>query len=98
MAVGVTFSDHGGTESSQQSLMQHAGKNELITLVMIIVFYSGNYDYLLYITPVSSINKTDRHYITKILLKVALNTISITLIPTIRQSLWYLNDNAAVLG
>ena len=27
-------------------------------------------------TPVSSINKTDRHYITKILLKVALNTIN----------------------
>jgi hypothetical protein len=30
-------------------------------------------------TPVSSINKTDRHDITKILLKVALNTITLTL-------------------
>jgi hypothetical protein len=29
-------------------------------------------------TPVSSINKTDRHDITEILLKVALNTISRT--------------------
>ena len=31
-------------------------------------------------TPVSSTNKTDRHEITKILLKVALNTITLTLI------------------
>jgi hypothetical protein len=30
-------------------------------------------------TPVSSTNKTDRHDITEILLKVALNTITITL-------------------
>ena len=30
-------------------------------------------------TPVSSTNKTDRHDITKILLKVALNTITLTL-------------------
>jgi hypothetical protein len=30
-------------------------------------------------TPVSSTNKTDRHYITEILLKVALNTITLTL-------------------
>ena len=29
-------------------------------------------------TPVSSTNKTDRHYITEILLKVALNTITLT--------------------
>jgi hypothetical protein len=32
-------------------------------------------------TPVSSINKTDRHYITEILLKVALNTITLSLTP-----------------
>ena len=32
-------------------------------------------------TPVSSTNKTDRHYITEILLKVALNTITLTQIP-----------------
>jgi len=31
-------------------------------------------------TPVSSTNKTDRHDITEILLKVALNTITITII------------------
>jgi hypothetical protein len=31
-----------------------------------------------FITPVSSINKTDRHDITEILLKVALNTIKQT--------------------
>jgi hypothetical protein len=31
------------------------------------------------ITPVSSTNKTDRHYITEILLKVALSTITLTL-------------------
>jgi hypothetical protein len=31
-------------------------------------------------TPVSSTNKTDRHEMTKILLKVALNTITLTLI------------------
>jgi hypothetical protein len=30
-------------------------------------------------TPVSSTNKTDRHDITEILLKVALNTITLTL-------------------
>ena len=30
-------------------------------------------------TPVSSTNKTDRHGITEILLKVALNTITLTL-------------------
>jgi hypothetical protein len=30
------------------------------------------------LTPVSSTNKTDRHYITEILLKVALNTITLT--------------------
>jgi hypothetical protein len=29
-------------------------------------------------TPVSSTNKTDRHYIAEILLKVALNTITLT--------------------
>jgi hypothetical protein len=32
-------------------------------------------------TPVSSTNKTDRHNITEILLKVVLNTITLTLIP-----------------
>jgi hypothetical protein len=32
-------------------------------------------------TPVSSINKTNYHDITEILLKVALNTITLTLIP-----------------
>ena len=31
-------------------------------------------------TPVSSTNKTDHHYITKMLLKAALSTITITLI------------------
>jgi hypothetical protein len=35
-------------------------------------------------TPVSSINKTDRHDITEILLKVALNTININLRPWVR--------------
>ena len=30
-------------------------------------------------TPLSSTNKTDRHYITEILVKVALNTINLTL-------------------
>jgi hypothetical protein len=30
-------------------------------------------------TPVSSTNKTDHHYITEIFLKVALNTITLTL-------------------
>ena len=33
-------------------------------------------------TPLSSNNKTDRHDITEILLKVALNTITLTLLPT----------------
>jgi ABC-type Fe3+ transport system permease subunit len=41
---------------------------------IITVFSSG--------TPVSSTNKTDRHDITEILLKVALNTITITPIST----------------
>ena len=35
-------------------------------------------------TPVSSINKTDRHDITETLLKVALNTININLRPWVR--------------
>ena len=35
-------------------------------------------------TPVSSINKTDRHDITEILLKVALNTINVNLRPWVR--------------
>ena len=35
-------------------------------------------------TPVSSINKTDRHDITEILLKVALNTININFRPWVR--------------
>jgi hypothetical protein len=34
---------------------------------------------LQWFSPVSSTNKTDRHYITEILLKVALNTITLTL-------------------
>ena len=34
--------------------------------------------FLRYCTPVSSTNKTDRHDITEILLKVALNTITLT--------------------
>ena len=33
-------------------------------------------------TPVSSTNKTDRHDITEILLKVTLNTITLTLTPS----------------
>ena len=33
-------------------------------------------------TPLSSNNKTDRHDITEIMLKVALNTITLTLLPT----------------
>jgi ABC-type taurine transport system ATPase subunit len=33
--------------------------------------------------PVSSTNKTDRHNITEILLKVALNTINLTITPNI---------------
>jgi hypothetical protein len=35
-------------------------------------------------TPVSSTNKTDHHYITKMLLKVVLSTITITLIDYFR--------------
>ena len=35
-------------------------------------------------TPVSSINKTDSHNVTEILLKVALNTITLTLYPRSR--------------
>ena len=38
-------------------------------------------------TPVSSTNKTDRHDITEILLKVALNTITLT----IHTSTWLYN-------
>jgi hypothetical protein len=38
-------------------------------------------------TPVSSINKTDCHDITEILLKVVLNTITLTLTPHIFQTL-----------
>jgi len=37
--------------------------------------------------PVSFANKTDRHDITEILLKVALDTITITLIPEINSNL-----------
>jgi hypothetical protein len=40
--------------------------------------------------PVSSTNKTDRHGITQILLKVALNTITLTLTP---MRLWKFNTN-----
>ena len=40
-------------------------------LLQVIVFFLG--------TPVSSTNKTDHHDITEILLKVALNTITLTL-------------------
>ena len=36
-------------------------------------------------TPVSSTNKTDRHNITEILLKVALDTITLALTPDINQ-------------
>jgi len=33
------------------------------------------------VVPVSSINNTDSHYIAELLLKVALNTITLTLTP-----------------
>jgi hypothetical protein len=42
--------------------------------------------------PVSSTNKTDRHYITEILLKVALNTIKQTNKQTNKQTIIILND------
>ena len=40
-------------------------------------------------TPVSSSNKTDRHDITEILLKVALNIITHTLSPTLKSKLFW---------
>ena len=40
-------------------------------------------------TPVSSTNKTDRHDMTEILLKVALNTIALTLNQSVKQSMYY---------
>ena len=40
-------------------------------------------------TPVSSSNKTDRHDAIEILLKVALNTITLTLLVLERSTLWF---------
>ena len=39
-------------------------------------------------TPVSSTNKTDCHDITEVLLKVALNTITLPLLAQSQQKLW----------
>ena len=44
-------------------------------------------------TPVSSTNKTDRHNIAEILLKVALNTISLTLIQSAGVSYFIVKFN-----
>ena len=46
-------------------------------------------------TPVSSTNKTDRHNITEILLKVALNTINQTKTFYFNTSPWYLTSDRA---
>ena len=49
-------------------------------------------------TTVSSTNKTDRHYITEILLKMALNTITLT--PTLlrlRSSVSWMGDSSRIL-
>ena len=40
-------------------------------------------------TSVSSTNKTDRNDITEILLKVALNTIALTVTPLLIANMWY---------
>ena len=48
-------------------------------------------------TPVSSINKTDRHDITEILLKVALNTITLALSPSSFLYALYIIEHVVVL-
>jgi hypothetical protein len=51
-----------------------------LQISMLVWFYpnrSRNHEWFSPGTPVSSINKTDRHYIAEILLKVALNTITL---------------------
>jgi len=56
---------HGDMYSKQHYVIKFIGDLRLVG------FFSG--------TPVSSTNKTDRHDITEILLKVVLNTITLTL-------------------
>ena len=48
-------------------------------------------------TPVSSTNKTDRHDITEILLKVALNTINLNIIKYITFIMLGMNDSCCNL-
>ena len=53
--------------------MQHYVIQYVSVLLQVGGFFPG--------TPVFSTNKTDRHDITEILFKVAINTITLTLIP-----------------
>jgi hypothetical protein len=57
--------------ATQETQKQTSAKTYMLTLAAGLWFSSG--------TPVSSANKTDRFYITEVLLKVALNTITLTL-------------------
>jgi hypothetical protein len=68
-SVPITTNVASSNPFKQGVLIQHYVINLSVTCDRSVVF-SG--------TPVSSINKTDRHDITEILLKVALNTITLT--------------------
>ena len=49
-------------------------------------------------TPVSSTNKTDNHYMTEILLKVALNTINQTVCDPLSPTPWHISEGEQVIN